>query len=162
MLALGLLAATAASDGAANAASQTPFFSRLTGVVSGTGCAPLTICISGTLEGTATHLGRAVLTKSATIHITFTPCDDGGRLSTYTEEATLTAANGDTLTLSGEGTACAANGRAISSGALTVTGGTGRFAGATGSLAESIDHNLITEAETEELSGTVSSPGSIN
>jgi hypothetical protein len=39
-------------------------------------------------------------------------------------------------------------------------GGTGRFAGATGSLAESIDHNLATNAETVNLSGTISTPGS--
>jgi hypothetical protein len=135
---LGLLAAFAAGAGGANAASQTPFSSSLTGVVTGTACAPLTICVTGTLRGTATHLGLAVLTKNATIHLSFTPCDDGGLFSTYTEDATLTAANGDTLTLSGSGTGCAANGRAIASGELTVTGGTGRFAGATGSLAESI------------------------
>jgi hypothetical protein len=162
MLVLSLVAAIAAGAGGANAASQTPFFSSLTGVVTGTDCAPLTICLSGTDRGTATHLGRAVLTKTATIHITFTPCDDGGVVTTYTEDATLTAANGDTLMLNGGGTACAANGRAIASGELTVTGGTGRFAGATGSLAQTIDHNLVTDAETEQLSGTVSSPGSVH
>ena len=84
----------------------------------------------------------------------------GSVLTTYTETGTLIAANGDTLSFSGGGTACAPNGSAIGSGELTVTGGTGRFAGASGSLAESIDHNLVTDSEVVDLSGTISSPGS--
>jgi hypothetical protein len=43
----------------------------------------------------------------------------------------------------------------------TVTGGTGRFADVTGSLTESLDHNLVTGTETVTLNGTVSTPGSM-
>jgi hypothetical protein len=143
-----------------SASSEVPFSAKLSGSVSDTNCGVLTLCLTGTDHGRATHLGIATLTKTATITITFTPCDDGGVLTTYTESGTLIAANGDTLFLSGGGTACAANGHAIASGELTVTGGTGRFAGATGSLDESIDHNLVTDTENVSLSGTISSPGS--
>jgi hypothetical protein len=146
----------------AAAAGQVPFAAAMTGSVTATApCGVLTLCLTVTDEGTATHLGLGTLTKSVTIHIGFTPCDGGGVLTTYTEAGTLTAANGDTLTVSGGGTACAANGHAIGTGELTVTGGTGRFAGgASGSLAESFDHNLVTDTEVVDLSGTISAPGS--
>jgi hypothetical protein len=144
----------------ASASSPVPFSAGLSGSVTDTDCGFLTLCLTGTDQGTATHLGLATLTKTATIHITFTSCDGGGVLTTYTEAGTLVAANGDTLHLSGGGTACAANGHAIASGELTVTGGTGRFAEASGVLAESIDHDLVTDTEVVSLNGTISSPGS--
>jgi hypothetical protein len=150
----GILAPTAI------AGSQTPFSAALSGSATTTGCGFLTICLAGTDQGIATHLGFATLTSTATVQITSTPCDGGGVLTNFMETATLTAANGDTLTLSGSGTACVVAGHAIATAELTVTGGTGRFAGATGSLAESIDHNLATNAETVNLSGTISTPGS--
>jgi hypothetical protein len=159
-IALVVLAAAFAVVTTATASSQTPFSANMSGNVSDTVCGVLTLCLTGTDQGIATHLGLATLTKTATIHITFTPCDGGGLVTTYTETATLVAANGDTLSLSGSGTACAANGHAIGSGELTVTGGTGRFAGASGSLTESLDHNLVTDTELVSLSGTISSPGS--
>ena len=155
-----LVVMVAAGAVGANAASQTPFSGRLSGEVTESFCAPLTICLSGTISGTATHMGRAQMTKSATVHITSTPCGVTGLLTTYTEDVTITAANGDTVTLTGGGTACAENGAAVGSGELTVTGGTGRFAGASGTITESIDHNLVTGFETTELSGMISSPGS--
>jgi hypothetical protein len=157
---IAVAAAVAAVVVSTASAQQVPFAATMTGSVSEAPCGVLTICLTGTVEGTATHLGLATLTGTATVHITFTPCDGGGVLTTFTQTATLVAANGDTLTLRGSGTACAANGHAIGSGDLTITGGTGRFAGATGNLTESIDHNLVTGAEVDTLSGTISSPGS--
>jgi hypothetical protein len=145
---------------AATASSQVPFSASLSGSVTDTPCGFLAICLTGTNQGTATHLGLVTLTKSATIQITFAACDDGGLLTTYTETGTLVAANGDTISLSGGGTACVVNGNALASGVLTVTGGSGRFSGAGGTLVESIDHNLVTDTEVVSLSGTVSSPGS--
>jgi hypothetical protein len=146
--------------GSASAADdQTPFAASLIGQVTDTDCAPLTICLSGSDQGVATHFGRAMLAKIATIHISFASCDGGGLLTTYTESATLTGAKGDTLNMTGDGTACVIAGHAIASGVLTVTGGTGRFAAATGAIDESIDHDLVTDAETVRLSGTISVPG---
>jgi len=160
MIAIVVIAAAGVLAPTAIAGSQTPFSAALSGSATEAGCGVLTICLAGTDQGIATHLGLASLTSTATVHVTFTPCDGGGVLTTFTETATLIAANGDTLTLSGGGTACAANGQAIGTGQLTVTGGTGRFADATGSLTESLDHNLVTGTETVTLNGTVSTPGS--
>ena len=145
-----LMSATAtAADG------QIPLSARMSGTVTEAGCGLLTICASVTTYGIATHLGVTTLTKTVTVHITLNSCEDGGLLSTYTETATLVAANGDTLELSGAGTACASNGHAIGSGTLTITGGTGRFAEASGGLREAFDHNLITGTEVVNLNGTL-------
>jgi type 1 fimbria pilin len=162
IIALGALAAASALAvaSAATASSQVPFSASLSGTVTDTPCGFLAICLTGTDQGTATHLGLVTLTKSATIQITFAACDDGGLLTTYAETGMLVAANGDTLSLSGGGTACVVNGHALASGVLMVTGGSGRFSGAGGTLAESIDHNLVTDTEAVSLSGTISSPGS--
>lgn len=147
---------------AANA-NQVPFSATMNGTVhatTGPGCAFPTICLAGTDEGTGTHVGRATLTKTATIHVTRQTCTNGGTLTTYTESGTLAGANGDTLTLTGGGTACLRGGHAIASGQLNVAGGTGRFNNATGRLDETIDHNLSNDTEVVNLRGTISSPGS--
>ena len=88
----------------AAASDPVPFAAAMTGSVTSTApCGVLTVCSAVKDEGTATHLGLVTFTKTVTIHITFAPCDGGGILTTYTETGTLTAANGDTLTVSGSG-----------------------------------------------------------
>jgi hypothetical protein len=149
------VASLALAVGSAYAAT-TPFSASLAGSVTDSPCGPLTICLSGSDRGVATHLGVSTLTKTATIHLTSTSCGDGGLLTTYTETGTLQAANGDTLALSGQGTACVAAGHAIASGHLAITGGTGRFQAASGSLTERIDHDLGTDEETTKLIGMLS------
>lgn len=78
-------------------------------------------------DGTATHLGRYTWVSEIVLDL---------RTLAGTETATLTAANGDIL--SAEGTAVGTpsdDGQSISSvETLTITGGTGRFADATGSF----------------------------
>ena len=95
---------------------------------------------------------------SEVVHITFLACP-GGIGSTYTETATLTAANGDSLELSGSGTACAGGGMVTGDGTLAITGGARHFAEATGSLSEQFVRDLAAGVEREKLSGTVSTPG---
>jgi len=77
--------------------------------------------------GTATHLGRYTLVVDYVLSLV---------TIAGSERMTLTAANGDVLTA--EGTAQGApseDGQSLSSlESLTITGGTGRFAGATGSF----------------------------
>jgi hypothetical protein len=77
--------------------------------------------------GTATHLGRYTLVTDYELSLL---------TLAGSERMTLTAANGDVLTA--EGTAQGApseDGQSVSSlESLTITGGTGRFAGATGSF----------------------------
>jgi hypothetical protein len=110
-------------------------------------------------QGIATHLGVARLAASVTVYITTMACRGGGTFSTYTETGALSGANGDSLDLTGGGTACVANGHALASGQLTVTGGTGRFSAASGTLDETVDHNLVTDTEMVTLTGAVSPPG---
>lgn len=121
---LGVLTALGVGD--ASAATK-PFSAALSRSVSRAVCGTQTICLSGTDQGRATHLGRSTLTKTASVHLTSTPCDGSGVLTTYTEEGTLRGANGDELELSGGGTACVVGGHAVASGELAIIGGTGRF-----------------------------------
>jgi hypothetical protein len=111
------LSALAASGTAAAARDATPFFGTFAGPVTATPCGPFTVCLQVSEDGVATHLGRATLAKSVVVHITFLACP-GGIGSTYTETATLTAANGDSLELSGSGTACAGGGMVTGDGTL--------------------------------------------
>jgi hypothetical protein len=151
--ALTMVPTTARAD-----AEAVPFAGTFEGSSTATPCAPLTICLEGSLEGVARHLGRTTMTKSAVVQFTFTPCP-GGTGSTFSETITLTGANGDTLEMSGTGEACAGGGVSTGSAALTVTGGTGRFANASGSLSETFTHDLVTGLETLVLRGTISAPG---
>ena len=77
--------------------------------------------------GTATHLGRYTLVVDYALSLV---------TIAGSERMTLTAANGDVLTAEGtaQGTP-SEDGQSLSSlESLTITGGTGRFAGATGSF----------------------------
>ncbi len=94
--------------------------------------------------GTATHVGRYTITNSHCLDLA-TGAFTGG---TFTK----TAANGDQLsgTYSGIGTVIVAPnpvGEFAVNGTLTFTGGTGRFAGATGTVSmtgqESIDFTSL-------------------
>ena len=85
---------------------------------------------SGT--GVALHLGRVSWTASEVGNFCIDPADPG--LGTVSGEIVFTAANGDRLTANGQSTVQAdfAGGTLTITGTFTITGGTGRFAGATG------------------------------
>lgn len=152
--------ATFGMSATAAASERTPYSATLSGTVTDIpGCSSPTVCATSTDHGIATHMGVATFTKTITVHITTTSCDNGGVFTNYTDSGTLTGANGDSLDLSGGGTACVENGHAIASGQLTVTGGTGRFRDASGTLDEHVDHNLANDTEIATLQGAVSSPG---
>jgi hypothetical protein len=96
------------------------FITRFTGVVEGNF---LHVTVSG--RGQATYAGDTrAFTDSQ-----FVSLIDGSITATYT----LTATNGDTLTLNFVGQGTNVDGGATFSGSYTIVGGTGRFAGATGS-----------------------------
>ncbi len=92
--------------------------------------------------GTASHLGRITTTGQAQITCfppdgTSTACDGGtgcpGGVPNINTE-TLAAANGDTLTIQSSDVACPTGPYQYhGSGQWMIVGGTGRFAGATGS-----------------------------
>ena len=111
----------------AKGASQLPFRGTLEAVEIHTGSFPvLHSVLTGT--GQATHLGRFTATFNFDIHLGVM------RPSTTTGSFTLIAANGDSIsgTLTGQGTAL--NGVVTIVETATITGGTGRFANATGSF----------------------------
>jgi len=79
------------------------------------------------------------------------------RLSlTRARTATFTAANGDTLTASvvGQGTVTGPTTRSIVE-VYTVTGGTGRFAGTTGTLTLERTLDVVTGVSSGTFSGTI-------
>jgi hypothetical protein len=75
---------------------------------------------------------------------------------------TITAANGDTLSgaYAGNITGFLDDVTAVNVFTATVTGGTGRFAGATGTLSGTGQANLATFQESRTFSGTISVPRS--
>jgi hypothetical protein len=152
IVALGFPAAVGAS-------AQTPFEGTFSGNATVAPCGVATLCADELLAGKARHLGRATLTKQVVVHLTSEPCAGGGTIATFTETATLTAANGDTIGLAGAGSACAAGGHSIGSAALNVTGGSGRFEHTTGTLEEHFDHNLVTGTVDSTLTGTLRKSG---
>ena len=93
----------------------------------------------GTGDGTAliSHLGRSTYRDSFTVRPT------GPNTLAITGVATFTAANGDqlyaTLAASGTLTGLAVGDTGHITGAFTITGGTGRFANASGALTAKFD-----------------------
>lgn len=92
--------------------------------------------INGTAEGTGAHIGRFTLVTAIAVNaepVVVPDCPVLGNAEVFT--ATITAANGDTITLAGPGTGCPTSATTVSSrDDVRVTGGTGRFAGATGQI----------------------------
>jgi hypothetical protein len=148
---------SAGSDrGAAQGVKQVPF----TGTFSGTGtaaalpedrCPVLTVEILGT--GNATHLGRYTTEQSH--------CAAPPSLAFTDGEFTFTAASGDQIrgTYFGEFVPLDPPLFTID-GHFSITGGTGRFTGATGGGEASGVQNLATGDVTVSLVGTISSVGS--
>jgi len=109
------------------------------------------VVIGGT--GTATHLGRYTYAANE--------CFDPATGS-FAGIHTFTAANGDRLFGSYAGQVTPTDDPDVASyqEQLLITGGTGRFAGATGVLEANGLANLATGAYSQTLSGSLSSPGS--
>ena len=78
--------------------------------------------------------------------------------------STLTAANGDTVygAFTGKGTPTPVPGVISVVETMTITGGTGRFNGATGGFICQRLLSQVTGKTTGSFSGTISSPGSSN
>ena len=101
---------------------------------------PTTILINGTCD--LAHLGRTTVVTEETMD---------WALGTFTNTSTYTAANGDRLHTSGSGTATfGSDGTGTVVGTWTADGGTGRFAGASGSAAY---------AESARITGPTSAEG---
>lgn len=138
--------------GPVSAGSQVPFKGTLAGTASITPLSPPMVAVRIDATGTATYLGRFTLEAPHVVNqATLTA------VGTYL----ITAANGDTITADLAGTATMVdppNVVAITEIA-TVTGGTGRFVGATGSIQVERVFNRASGVTTGTLAGWISFSG---
>jgi hypothetical protein len=150
LIAVALLVSLA---GPVSAGDQIPFKGTLAGTAVVTPLSPPIVAVRIDATGTATHLGRfTVVAPHVVNQATLTA------VGTYL----ITAANGDTITADLAGTALMVappNVVAITETA-TVTGGTGRLAGATGSIQVERIFDRATGATTGTLEGWISMAGS--
>ena len=145
---VGLVAVFAVSlaSVASAVAAETPFKGKLNAVETSQLVFPI-LSVNRNATGTATYLGK--YTEHATFHVDV-------RTGSATGTATFTAANGDTLTASvvGQGTPTGPTTRSIVE-VYTITGGTGRFAGATGTLTLKRTLDLTTGLSSGTFSGAI-------
>jgi hypothetical protein len=138
--------------GRATAGQQVPFKGSLDGVATVTPLAPPVVFVLVEGGGTATHLGQFSVSIPHLVNRSN---------STVVGSYVFTAANGDTLTADFTGlvTATDVPGVRLTVDTATITGGTGRFAGATGSF--TVERLVDTTAGTTAGSfmGTISTPG---
>ena len=145
---LALVATTAllASAAVSATAAETPFKGTVNAVETGTIVGPTRLLVRDG-GGTATHLGK--YTEHITMQINLPTRHSMGA-------ATFTAANGDTLTATVEGQATPGSPGMLSIVEVyTITGGTGRFAGATGTFTLESTANQATGVSSGAFSGVI-------
>ena len=140
--------------GPAAAGEQVPFKGRLKGAFTVTSVSPPIVNEIVTGTGNATHLGKFTWVLALRVDVSTTPA-----LLTGTFQ--FKAANGDTVYGTFSGTASPTPNPDVVSfvEAMTITGGTGRFAGAAGGFTLQGLVNLVTTETTGSFTGTISSPG---
>jgi hypothetical protein len=128
-----------------------PFKGSLEGVFTTTSFAFPFVSILGEWTGNATHLGRFTVENPQTVNVL-----------THRESGSFefTAANGDTVTAdeSGQGFLTETPGVLSIVEHATITGGTGRFAGATGSFTVERLLDMVTNTTSGSFNGTISFP----
>ena len=156
-LSLMAMAALPLRSQAAQVDKQVPFSAAFTTEFESVVMFPIAhITVIG--EGKATHLGKATAgTTNQLVNL-----DNGASTATYT----FTAANGDTVVLEEafQSTVDPISGRVTFEGTYDVTGGTGRFAGATGSgmlIGSAIFTSATGGVGSFTVTDTISSPGSL-
>jgi hypothetical protein len=146
---VGLVAAFAvslASVAVSAVAAETPFKGTVSAVETGT-VVPPTRFLEREGGGTATYLGK--YTEHITMQINLPTRHSMGA-------ATFTAANGDTLTATVEGQATPASPGVLSIVEVySITGGTGRFADATGSFTLNSTVDQVTGVSSGAFSGAI-------
>jgi len=110
----------------------------------------------GTFDFTVNGIGVLSSVGNSKIQVQKT-LDVTGKVPTYSGTFTITALNGDTLTgtYQGVGTPLDSGGFSPFSGVLTVTGGTGRFQGASGVVSFSALSNAGTSQAVYSMKGAV-------
>ena len=146
---VGLVAAFAVSLASvvSAVAAETPFKGTFNGVETGETAFPIR-SVTREGAGTATYLGKYTSHLTAQINVT---------TGHATGVATFTAANGDTLTttVDGQGTPTPTPGVLSVVEVYTITGGTGRFADATGTFTLEIIVTQATGVSTGTFSGVI-------
>ena len=137
--------------GASSAGEQTTFKGSLEGTVTVTPVNPPIASVLIEATGNATKLGRFTLEVP---HVVNQAVRVGAGSYIFT------AANGDTLTASftGVGTLVEPGVRLSTTETATITGGTGRFAGATGSFTSHRTFFIMAGETVGSFEGTISSP----
>lgn len=128
-----------------------PFNGAIQGQETHSGEFPI-IAANGSCTGIATVVGKLLLTYQETIDL---------RTASGTGVGQLVAANGDNIYLTNRGSAdlVSTPGFAIITEIYTITGGTGRFAGAQGSFSLDRSVNQATGFTSGSFHGTITSPG---
>ena len=134
-------------------AVELPFRGSFTGVSSSTEIVPPSHTVTGTAEGTATHLGRFTATSVDVVSLA-----TGSSTGTWT----FTAANGDQLFTTTAGAEDEFTPPNVSHVTLvaTIVGGTGRFAAAAGTF--TLEQTSIIDFATATASVSGSFDGSIS
>jgi hypothetical protein len=149
-LVLVLLAASGFAAPAA-AAAQVPFQGTLQGDVTRSGAPPV-LSVDVSADGTATLLGQFAVSIPHEVNVVT-------RIATG--DYLFVAANGDTLTATFTGQAMPTADPTVLAIVehATITGGTGRFAGATGSFTTERLYDSVAGTTIGSFEGTISSPG---
>lgn len=143
-------------------AGHTPFKATFEERVTFAPCPFPIFCFTASGTGQASHMGRTLEQRTATFDLSLlraTGC------SPSPGAATLTAANGDRVMMSLAGTVCSTGpSTSTLSFVYVVTGGTGRFEGASGS-GSGIAHGTVTGVSSGvadiTYDGTLSAPGGV-
>ncbi len=144
----------------ASADSLVPFHATVSETFTAAPCGAAR-CITAVGTGHATHLGK--ITETATIVVDLDPTHADGDCAPEVRTTTLTTANGNTISMYGTGWSCASTSDAHDS--YGITGGTGRYRGASGN---GMEHNVHTftgpgvGVSTVTYDGTISSVGSLH
>jgi len=154
-LAVAAMLLTAALTVPAAAQKQVPFKGSLQGHETDTpegGPPPTTLNVDGNTTGIATQVGQFSFSYQLTVTLA-----DG----TATGSAQLIAANGDSVftTVAGSSEQTSTPGVVSITEVDTITGGTGRFAGAQGSFTVERLVNLATGLTSGSFHGTITSSG---
>lgn len=152
LLAVLALAGPAAAGKQVKHEKQVPFRGRLEGIVTSvTPLEPPHVAVTLEGEGHATQLGHFDVSSSIVANEA-----DGTAVGTYE----FTAANGDTLTAHYTEIFAPTGVPDVFSDVITatITGGTGRFAGATGSFISDRVADHVTGIVSDSFEGTISTP----
>jgi hypothetical protein len=141
----------------ASASDQVPFRAAFSTEFTSVFVPPSFLSIAVTGQGNASHMGEtSAVTDNQVVNL-----EDGSATATYT----LTGANGDTVVLEMIFQVTEIPGGVSFEGSYTVTGGTGRFDGATGDgllVRSAIFTGPTNGVGSFSVAGTISSPGSLN